>query len=329
MNEPHELYKNHGNPRALEGRRIVITRAPEQAEDFVRRLMELGAEVLPLPMVRFADAQDAAPMDLAITHLNEFDWVIFTSANAVRFFLKRCRTLGLPFETDLTAAQMDTLVDTHVDTHVNATAPTRPLIAVVGPATRDALEIQGLSATVVAAQSSGAGLIGDLVGQIAGKRVLLPRSDIATGELPAGLRATGAAVTEVAAYRTLPQEAPDSAASFDHFVITTLRNGDADVITFFSPSAFHHFANAMGDDALRAISARVAFAALGPVTAAAIREAGIRVACEGTAATTDSLVTALAQHFTLPVPASSSPEVPASSETTPSAEPALKKERPS
>ncbi len=265
-----------GNPRPLEGRRIVITRAPEQAEDLVRRLSDLGAEVLSLPMVRFADPDDCTQMDRAITDLDRFDWIIFTSANAVRFFLKRCRTLGLPFE--------------------NAQMATRPSIAVIGAATRDALELQGLHAALVPVKSSGLGLITELAAQVAGKMVLLPRSDIATADLPAGLRAAGAVVTEVAAYRTLEPDTPDSASSFDFYVVTTLRKGDADIITFFSPSAFHHFARAMGDG-LPAISARVPFAALGPVTAAAIRESGIPVACEGVEPTTASLVTALVRHF--------------------------------
>jgi uroporphyrinogen-III synthase len=265
------------NPRALEGRRIVITRAPEQAEDLVRRLMDLGAEVLPLPMVRFVEPRDPADLDRAISILNNFDWVIFTSANAVRFFLKRCRTLGSPFESG------DTTL--------------RPRIAVVGPATRDALEIQGLRATLVPRQSSGAGLIAELANEVSGETVLLPRSDLASAELPAGLRAAGAIVTEAVAYLTLDPESPDSASSFDFYVIATLRKGDADVVTFFSPSAFHHFAKAMGDDALRAIAARVAFAALGPVTAKAIRDAGFSVVLEGAEATTESLVAALVQHF--------------------------------
>jgi uroporphyrinogen III methyltransferase / synthase len=285
------------NPRALEGRRIVITRAPEQAEDLVRRLTDLGAEVLPLPMVRFVEPRDSADLDRAIAALNDFNWVIFTSANAVRFFLRRCRTLGFPFEAGDTGL--------------------RPRIAVVGSATRDALEIQGLRATLVPRQSSGAGLITELANEISGEKVLLPRSDLASAELPAALRAAGAVVTEAVAYLTLDPESPDSAASFDFYVIATLRKGDAAVITFFSPSAFRNFSKAMGDDAVRAIAARVAFAALGPVTAAAIREAGFSVALEATEPTTESLVAALVRHFASPAAAKAAADAPGNADSAP------------
>jgi uroporphyrinogen III methyltransferase/synthase len=184
----------------------------------------------------------------------------------------------------------------------------RPRIAVVGSATRDALEIQGLLATLVPRQSSGAGLIAELANDVSGERVLLPRSDLASAELPAALRAAGAVVTEAVAYLTLDPESPDSAASFDFYVIATLRKGDAAIITFFSPSAFRNFAKAMGDDAVRAIAARVAFAALGPVTAAAIREAGFSVALEAAEPTTESLVAAAKAAAEAPGNTDSAPE---------------------
>ena len=136
-------------PRPLEGRRIVITRAPEQAEELISRLTALGAEVLSLPMVRFVEPLDSAGLDLAIAGIEHFDWILFTSANAVRFFLARCRALDFPFES--------------------TESDVRPRIAVVGPATRDALELQGLGAKGEPKEFSGTGLIAalaDAVGQM-------------------------------------------------------------------------------------------------------------------------------------------------------------------
>src|ERR1700730_10945971 len=111
-------------PRALEGRRLGIPGAPAQAEELISRLTELGAEVLSLPMVRFVEPLDSAGLDLAIAGIEHFDWILFTSANAVRFFLARCRALDFPFES--------------------TESDVRPRIAVVGRATRDALALQGL-----------------------------------------------------------------------------------------------------------------------------------------------------------------------------------------
>ncbi len=79
---------------ALAGRRIVVTRAPEQSQELLDRLRDAGAEALSLPLVRFLEPEDAAALDGAIGALDEFDWLVLTSANVVRFFLARCRKTG-------------------------------------------------------------------------------------------------------------------------------------------------------------------------------------------------------------------------------------------
>jgi uroporphyrinogen III methyltransferase/synthase len=255
--------------RTLAGRRIVITRAPEQSVELAQTLRGLGAEVLSLPMVHFTGPPQSSELDAAIEALEEFDWLLFTSANAVRFFLARCRQL-------------------------ERWPPATLRLAVVGPATRDALETEGLLAAVAPREFRGEALAAELAGEVAGRRVLLPRSDQAGDELPRLLHAAGAFVTEVVAYSTEPPDSLDFAA------LEMLRRGDADAITFFSPSAFRHFVESFGPDALRRLTARVALAAVGPVTAAAIREAGLPVAVEAAQATTPALVEALERHFHLP-----------------------------
>lgn len=257
--------------RTLAGRRVVITRAPEQNEELARELAAQGAEVLRLPLVHFAPARDTSGVDAAIAALGEFDWLVFTSGNAVRFFLARCRERGCwPSASELR-------------------------IAAVGPATRDALEGEGLRVARMPREFGGAGVAGELRDDVAGRRVLLPRSDRASDELPAALRAAGAAVTEVVAYRTAEPE------SLDGDVIAALRRGEADAVTFFSPSAFQHFARALGAGALSEMGAAgVVFAALGPTTAAAIRAADVAVMVEAPEATSAALVSALGRHFAAP-----------------------------
>ncbi len=220
---------------------------------------------------------NTAELDRAIADLGHFDWVIFTSANAVRFFFRRAQFL-----------------EEHKKLS-GKSARSAPQYAVVGSATQKALDEEDLRAAY-APQISGATaatLATGLAVRVAGKSVLVPRSDIANGELLAALRKAGATVTAVEAYRTAPPQ------SLDDAVLQMLRRGEVDAVTFFSPSAFHNFARFMGAVGPEELGRQAAFAAIGPTTAAAIRDAGIEVAVEATESSADSLVAALEQYFVL------------------------------
>jgi uroporphyrinogen-III synthase len=232
----------------------------------VGRLEELGAEAVLLPLVRFVEPENTAELDQAIRSLERFDWLIFTSANAVTFFLGRCRAL---------------------ECWPSASAK----IAVVGSATELVLKKEGLQVSLVPREFSGARLAAELGSAVTKKNVLLPRSDRASEELPALLRKAGAKVTEVIAYRTVGPE------SFDHGLIAAIRAGQADAVTFFSPSAFREFQNLLGADALASWDSRVAFAAVGRVTAEAIRAANLPVAVQAEESTTESLIEGLENYF--------------------------------
>jgi uroporphyrinogen-III synthase len=237
----------------------------------LERLESAGAEAILLPLVRFLEPQDTADLDRCIRSLREFDWLIFTSVNAVTFFLRRCRALG-----EWPAGQSSQLPKN---------------IAAVGSATRDALEREGLQSTIVPQEFSGAELAKKLSPVIFGTSVLLPRSDRATEELPSMLRKAGANVTEVIAYRTTGPESVDAP------LVEAICGGKADAITFFSPSAFREFQNLAGAGVPAGWNSRVALAAVGPVTAQAIRAAGWPLAIEADEATTASLVAALERYF--------------------------------
>jgi uroporphyrinogen III methyltransferase / synthase len=258
---------NSVKSRTLEGRRIVVTRAAAQSGELRKRLEELGAEVVLLPLVRFLEPEDTADLDRAIHALEKFDWLIFTSTNAVTLFLRRCRALR---------------------TWPGSRAVK---IAVVGSATRLVLEEEGLTASLVPREFNGAALAAELGAAVAGRNVLLPRSDRAGEELPSLLRKAGANVTQVVAYRTA---GPDSR---DLVALGALRDGQADAVTFFSPSAFHEFQKLVGPGELAKWNSCMALAAVGPVTAAAIRSAGLPVAVEANEASAASLVAALERHF--------------------------------
>jgi uroporphyrinogen III methyltransferase/synthase len=250
--------------RALAGRKIVVTRAAEQARELTARLTELGATVILLPVISFADPADFSPLDAAIAALGGFDWVLFTSANAARFFARRCRTRGI----EPRAAQ---------------SGERSLFVATVGPATSEAAAAEGFLVGHMAEEFQGSALARELAEDLAGRRVLLPRGDLAAADLPTALRAAGADVTEVICYRTLEV---DSAAPE---AVEAVRRGDVDVVSFFSASAFRALVGHLGTEYLR----RVAIAAIGPVTAAEIRAAGLTVAIEAPEATTKSLISAL------------------------------------
>ena len=254
--------------RPLEGKRIVITRAVEQARNLITRLENMGATVLLFPAVSFSEPTDTAGIDRAIRSLAEFDWILFTSANAARFFAGRCRKLG-----------------------VEPSREANYLCAAVGPATASAVAAEGFSVDHVAQEFSGAGLASEISASLAGKKILLPRSERARPDLPDALRAAGAQVTEIVAYHT------GGVGAIEPGVMRAIRDAQVDVISFFSPSAIENMRAALGEEVLSLLGAKAALAAVGPVTAAALRSAGLPVAIEAPHATAESMADAIANYF--------------------------------
>lgn len=256
--------------KPLSGRRIVVTRAAEQSRALTARLAELGATVISLPAIAFAEPLDNAPLDAAIGVLQTFQWLLFTSANAAHFFARRCRARGVEPRTIQSGAQ--------------------PLfVAAVGPATSEAAAAEGFMVGHMAEEFQGVELARELGAELFGKKVLLPRSDQASEDLPAALRQAGAYVTDVIAYRTVSCDVASPET------VSAIRSGAADVVSFFSTSAFHSLAEKIGLETLR----RAPIAAIGPVTAAAIRKAGLPVAIEAPQPTSESFVAALLDYFSV------------------------------
>jgi len=254
--------------RPLEGKRVVVTRSVEQARDLMARLENMGAIVLLFPAVSFSEPSDTAKLDRAIRSLAGFDWILFTSANAVRFFAGRCRKLG-----------------------VEPSEEGNYLCAAVGPATASAVAAEGFSVDHVAQEFLGSALARELSVSLAGKQILLPRSERARPDLPEALKTVGAAVTEVVAYHT------GGVGAIDPGVKRAIRDAQVDVISFFSPSAIVNMRADLGEEVLSRLGAKAALAAVGPVTAAALRSAGLPVAIEAPLATAESMAAAIANYF--------------------------------
>ncbi|HLZ49483.1 MAG TPA: uroporphyrinogen-III synthase [Candidatus Acidoferrum sp.] len=253
----------------LAGKTVVITRAAAQSGKLLEQLTSRNARVKLLPLVSFAPPEDFAEMDAALTRLDSFDWIVFTSANAVQAVERR----RLQIASDA------------------ASAPVAPRVAAVGPATAEEAEHAGFSVDYVAINHSGAGLAEELKHELAGRKVFLPRSDRANAELPAALRKRGAVVTELIAYRTLPPSEADRES-----VKESLKDG-VDGILFFSPSAVHHFVELLGRERLEALQGRAVMVAIGPTTARALSAAGVQRIARAADTTAEAVVESLEGHL--------------------------------
>jgi len=278
----------------LAGKRIVITRPRAQAATLAEKLSALGAQPILFPTIEIAPMADDAPLQAALRRLAEYHWIVFTSANAVAVFTRQADGRGVQLNAptpdamgrgvQLNAPPPDNR-SMAVEAHGFQTQRDAPRLAAVGPATARALESRGLSAAFIpdeyVAEALAAGL-----DDVAGRRVLLPHAELAREALADDLRRRGAIVDEIAVYRTLPA-APDPAG------LAELKRG-VDAITFTSASAARNFARLLAGEAP---SGAAIMACIGPVTAAAAREAGLPVTVVAAEYTLDGLVAALAEHW--------------------------------
>ena len=248
--------------RPLFGRRVVVTRAAAQAGALSERLRALGADVLEMPATR-VEPLDPAPLAAALARLGEYDWMAFTSQNAVRLVWEALRAAGL-----------------------DARALAGVRVCTVGSATGEALLARGIAVDVVPTRFVAEGVLEALAGRtdVQGARVLYATAEGARDVLPAGLRALGAVVDVVPVYRS----APDGAGAEQ--LRQALADGAVDLVTFTSASTVHGYVQAVGAELAR----RAPAASIGPVTSEAARAAGITVAVEAAESTIPGLVAAVA-----------------------------------
>lgn len=251
----------------LAGRRVVVTRSRDQAGAMCEALAACGAEPVLFPTIAIHPLESTDTLDAALNVLGSYRWVIFTSANGVRFFLERWAV------------------------RADASWPASVRIAAVGAATAAALEARGLRAAVMPDKFRGEALPAVLQG-VQDCRVLLPRADIGRQAIVAALAAAGAEVHDLTVYRTVPA-APDADG------LAALRRG-VDVVTFTSPSTVRNFLALLGDEGRRVLGGAVV-GSIGPVTTEAACAAGIRVDVQPDEYTVPGLVDALARHAAVDV----------------------------
>jgi uroporphyrinogen-III synthase len=252
----------------LAGRRIVVTRAAQQSGGLRERLEQQGAEVLLLPTIEIVPPESYAPLDDALRKAGDFDWLVVTSANAVRMMDERLTALGL-----------------------GAQSLAHMRCAAVGPSTADAMESMGLTVDVVPERYVGEALADALADRVRGQRVLLVRAAAARDVVPDALLAAGATLTVVDAYRTV---VPADAVGRARAVFSDEPLPDA--VVFTSGSTVTHLLDVLRDAGL-ACPREVACVSIGPVTSAAVRDAGLVVAAEAETASLDALVDACVRFF--------------------------------
>ena len=248
----------------LFGKRIVVTRARGQADSVASRLCALGAGVIEVPTIEIRPAADPTALDRAIAQLRSYDWLIFTSANGVRFF-------------------MDALDRSTVDLR-----QLRARICAIGPATRDAIEALHLKCDLMGKEYVAEGLLDAFASHdLAGKRLLLPRAAVARDLVPAELAKRGALVDVVEAYRTV---APDGLAERIREAFARKPN----CITFTSSSTAQNFVEAAGAEVLRGVDV----ASIGPITSSTAEALGVKVAAQAKVFNADGLVDAITALYT-------------------------------
>ena len=258
--------------RPLFGKRIVVTRPREDAADLSDLLSALGAEPVEAPMIRMAPPEDWAPVDAAAARVDEFAWIVFTSANAVDQFMSRLYRVG------------------------DARSLKGVRLCTVGPSTRDRLSRYGMRADLVPADFRAEGVVAALEahGPMKGASFLLPSADIGRERLAEALAEAGARVTSVVAYRTLP---PDLDGGKSPDVYGMLLNRQIDVVTFTSAASVRNFAGTYGAEQAADLLQQTMVAVCGPVTAEAASRLGIPVTLMPSEYTVGALVQAIADHY--------------------------------
>ncbi len=256
--------------RPLFGKRIVVTRAREQASDFVELLEAQGAEVLEFPLIAFAPPESWSPLDQAIERLGAYHWVIFTSANGVDAFFSRLRAL-------------------RQDSRRLASAK----IVAIGPATAAALEKHSILPDIVPEEFRAEGIIEAFnTHDLQGARILLPRAQVARDVLPRELEKQGATVDVVPAYRTV------KAGADGGLLKQLLEDRKIDLLTFTSSSTVTNFVELLETEDMKALLEGVQIACIGPIAAEAARRFGMTVDIMPEQYTIPGLAKAIIQHYT-------------------------------
>jgi uroporphyrinogen III methyltransferase/synthase len=258
----------------LAGRTVVITRAQNQAEEFVTELEQYGAQVILCPTIEIRELESYERLDEAIEHLYGYDWLIFTSVNGVEHFFKRLKA----HERD--ASDLDEVK-----------------VCAIGEATAARLRDLHVHVDVIPEEFKAEGVFAALerfVGgteALKGLNVLIPRASVARDYLPKALEQAGARVDVVPAYRT---SVPDN---LDRGRVAAMLSGNGDCIAFTSSSTVRNLAQLFDTQDLSEALAGVVIACIGDITATTAADYGLQVKIQPQSFTIPALARAIADYF--------------------------------
>jgi len=246
---------------------VVITRPEKQADDLARLLVKEGANPIHFPTIKIVPPPNWRELDSAIKNLEEYEWLMFTSANGVAFFFERLLAKKKDIR-DLKGVK----------------------ICCIGPATAQQVQNKGIKVDLVPKEFISEGILKSFSGKnLKGKKILLARAAEARDVLPEGLKKLGAIVDVATAYQTV--NSGKKKKELDEL----FKENQVDVITFTSSSTVNNFIKIMGSDFKLLKGVKVA--CIGPVTAAAAKKAGLSVDIHQEEYTMEGLVSALIGYF--------------------------------
>ncbi len=255
--------------KPLFGKRIVVTRSRDQASVFAERLIDLGATTIEFPTIDVVPPASWGELDNAITEIETYQWLIFTSANAVKYFMDRLRDL----DKDLRVLKGIS-------------------ICTVGPKTAETLGLYGLRSDIIPSEFKAEGVLSALGGvQVRGQRFLIPRAKIAREIIPDKLRELGALVTVATAYENVRPVADVEKAK------KLFADKKIAAVTFTSSSTVHNFIEILGQKEYKTLLDGVAVACIGPVTAKTAEEYGLKTDIMPKEFTIPALVEAIVEYF--------------------------------
>jgi uroporphyrinogen-III synthase len=236
--------------KVLAGVRVLVGRTRHQASKLSVGLKASGADVIEIPFIEIRPPRSYKPLDTALKHISEYDWLILTSVNGVGAMAAR-----------MTRLQISPKRFAHLR------------IATIGPSTRKAVESLGIQVSVVPAKYIAESVVESLRGKVNGKRVLLARAKVARDVIPLELRQMGARVDVVGAYETIAPAASKKKLR----ALMSAPQRRPDVVTFTSSSTVRNFVELLGGRGHppHTMLDGIRFASIGPITSATLREFGL------------------------------------------------------
>ncbi len=256
---------------SLKGKTIVVTRDENQAKPFINLLKENQADVFLFPTIKLTDADNSEAIKKVTASISDFDWLIFTSAIAIRFFMKFANSADIK--------------------NLN--------IAFVGKKTAAELSIHNLTADLIPSKFTSKNLLHEMKKQdLKNKKIFIPCSSLSNNDLKEGLENEGAEVEQMVVYKNEPYENPDKTE-----LQKKIDNNEIDCLTFFSPSAVNSFVQIIGEKIITLIkNQNIPIAVIGSTTEKAVINHGLNPNIKPDESDNQSMIEALIKYFSVDYP---------------------------